>query len=163
MHPRYLSCVATTCFYIAIKTVEDGRYIPSPQELVKLSQCGGNGADLSRMERIILEKLQWQLNAVTSLTFLRYFSEVLANKCIQFKDHDVLIAMIAKLEVLMCQVEFARYRAETLALALLSCVMQEMNLLANPEYFNTILELQCYCQVSFMSLLEITCCIENEL
>ena len=148
VHPKYLSCIATSCFYIAVKIVEDGLYIPGPAELVKLSQCGGTAQDLLRMERLILEKLQWQLNAVTPLTFLRYFSEVLASKCPLFEEHPVLIAMIAKLEVLTCQFEFARYRAETLALALLSCVMQDMDLLANPEFINTVLELQCYCQVS---------------
>lgn len=154
MHPRYLSCVATACFYIAIKTVEDRRYIPAPHELVKLSQCGGTATDLQRMERIILEKLEWQLNAVTPVTFLRHFSEVIGSKSAQFKDHSVLIAMIAKLEVLMCQHEFASYRAETLALALLSCIMQEMNLLANPDFINTVLELQLYCQIPDVEFLQ---------
>ncbi len=87
------------------------QFIPSAAELVKLSQCGGADTDLLRMERLVLEKLQYEVPAsVTPLTFLQSFCEVLASKEPKFEDTGVLNAMIAKLEVLMCQFHFAKYR-----------------------------------------------------
>lgn len=86
------------------------QYLPSPQELVKLSQCGGTAQDLLRMERLILEKIQYQVQSINSLTFLQYFSEVLACKDPRFDDHGFICRLIAKLEVLQCQFEFAKYK-----------------------------------------------------
>ena len=106
-HPKYLSCIATCCFYIAVRTIETSNvFIPNATELIKLSQCGGTGADLSRMERLILEKLQWQLNAITPLTFLRLFYETLGIK----SQENAITSLIAKLEVLVCQFEFTKFR-----------------------------------------------------
>jgi hypothetical protein len=154
-HPKYLSCIAVACFYIAIKTQEEGVFIPSASELVKLSQCGGTAADLLRMERLVLEKLQYDVPAsVTPLTFLRYFCEVLASKVPKFEDPGVLNAMIAKLEVLVCQFDFAKYRAETLALSLLSCILQDMDLLGDNDLVTTLVELQDFCQISDYEFLQ---------
>jgi len=109
-HPRYLSCIATSCFYIAAKVQEENGIIPSAADLVKLSQCGGTPDDLRRMERLILDKLHWELNSVTPLTFLRYFYEVFADKDPMVADPLVFGSLIAKLEVLMCQFQFTKYR-----------------------------------------------------
>lgn len=108
-HPRYLSCIATCCFYIAAKTQEDV-FIPDATELVKLSQCGGTVSDLIRMESLILDKLSWELNAVTPLTFLQLFYDVLAVHEPKMADQTVLNSVIRKLEVIMCQFEFTQYR-----------------------------------------------------
>ena len=117
-HPRYLSCIATCCFHIAALTQESREhvFIPSPAELVKLSQCGGTDADLQRMENLIGEKLQWELDAITPLTFLQYFYEMFVLKEEEeVADPSVLNSLIAKLQVLMCQYRFAYYRV--------SCIM----------------------------------------
>lgn len=151
MQPQYLSCFAVACFYIAIKAQEEwaGAYIPSPEELVKLSQCGGGVNDLMRMEQQILLTLQWQVeNAVTPLTFLQLFVQVLGSKAPSLEQPGRLASLISKLEVLMCQSEFAKFRGETLALALLTCVMQDMDLLGDLDLVTTIIELQYYCQVT---------------
>ena len=112
-HPRYLSCIATSCFYIAAKVQEENGIIPSAADLVKLSQCGGTPDDLRRMERLILDKLHWELNSVTPLTFLRYFYEVFADKDPRVADPLVFSSLIARLEVLMCQFQFTKYRVSS--------------------------------------------------
>ena len=86
-------------------------FIPMPAELVKLSQCGGTPSDLYRMQNIILEKVDGQVEAVTPLTFLLLFHELFANsgdECLS--GPSLLNSLIAKLEVLLCQFEFAKYR-----------------------------------------------------
>jgi len=155
--PQYLSCMAVACFYIAVKSQEEwtGAYIPRPAELVKLSQCGGSACDLTRMEQQILQSFQWQVDsAVTPLTFLHLFVQVLGSKAASLEQPGLLASVIAKLEVLMCQSEFAKFRAETLALALLSCVMQDMDLLGDLDLVTIILELQYYCQITEYEFLQ---------
>ena len=113
-HPKYLSCIATCCFYIAAKTQEDDVFIPNATELVKLSQCGGTVSDLVRMEKLILDKLSWELNAVTPLTFLHLFYEVFAARDARMADQAIFNAIVGKLEVIMCQFEFTQYRVSKL-------------------------------------------------
>lgn len=155
-HPKYLSCIAACCFLISAKSFEANAFIPSATELVKLSQCGGTAADLLRMERLILDKLQWQVHpAATPLLFLQLFHTLLA-------DTDPRIASVghlpqtltSHLEVLLCQFDFTRYRADLLALALLSYKLQELNLFNSAEHFTPIVELQYYCQMNEAEFLE---------
>ena len=109
-HPKYLSCIATCCFYIAIRSAEaNSVFIPCAAELIKLSQCGGTSSELSRMELLILDKLQWQLDAITPLTFLQLFHEVLGIQ-LHLKEPNALNLLIGKLEVLMCNFEFTKFR-----------------------------------------------------
>ncbi|KAI0240598.1 Cyclin-G2 [Lamellibrachia satsuma] len=160
-HPRYLSCIAASCFYIAAKVQEENGIIPSAADLVKLSQCGGTPDDLRRMERLILDKLHWELNSVTPLTFLRYFYEVFADKDPRVADPLVFSSLIARLEVLMCQFQFTKYRAETLALTLISCVIQELDpsKQLSMDQFSAIVELQYYCQISDTEFLQCRCLV----
>lgn len=153
-HAKYLSCIATTCFYIAAKTQEDDMLIPGAVELCKLSQCGGQAADLLRMEHLILEKLQYDLTAVTPLTFLQYFYDLFASKAPQLEDNALRAMLVAKLEVLVCHASFMKYRSDTVALALLSCVLQDLNLLEDYDLYSTIIELQYYCQMSDCEFVE---------
>ena len=117
-HPRYLSCITTCCFHLAAQTQEEPVFrIPSLAELVKLSQCGGTDTDLQRMENLIGEKLQWELDAVTPLTFLQYFYEMLMLTEEEVDDDpSVLNSLIAKLQVLMCQYRFAYYKVNPSAI-----------------------------------------------
>ena len=72
---------------------------PSAGELVHISQCGGGAPDLLRMEAIILDKVGWELNAVTALTFLFIFYAMYEEKWPHLADTGLLGATIAKLEV----------------------------------------------------------------
>jgi cyclin G2 len=149
VHPRYLSCMATCCFYIAAHSQEEAVFIPSPAELVKLSQCAGSDTDLQRMEKLICEKLQWNMDdAITPLTFLQYFYDMYAMKGGKVADPSLLNSLVARLDVLMCQHQFCIYRAETLALALISLYMKEKKLIASGEQLSVEIELQYYCQIS---------------
>ena len=106
---RYLSCIATCCFYIAAKTQESPLVLPSASELIKLSQCGGSEQDLINMERCIIDKLDGQYNGVTPLSFLKLFYQLIVDQ----DDETLYNSLVSSLEVIMCHHEFIKYRVST--------------------------------------------------
>ncbi|KAM8971941.1 cyclin-I2 [Pelodytes ibericus] len=80
---KYLRCIAVTCLYLAAKTNEEDEIIPSAKNLAVQSACMCSSAEILRMERIILDKLQWDLYAATPMDFLstvRIYNSACYNK-----------------------------------------------------------------------------------
>ncbi|KAK7131552.1 hypothetical protein R3I94_016617 [Phoxinus phoxinus] len=71
--PKYLRCIAISCFFLAVKTSEEDERIPSLRELASSSKCGCSPSEILRMERIVLDKLNWDLHSTTALDFLYIF------------------------------------------------------------------------------------------
>lgn len=68
-----MACISIGCLHIAAKVVEQECNISSTHELIRISQSKFTVSDLSRMEKIISEKLNFQFKAVTALTFLHLY------------------------------------------------------------------------------------------
>ncbi|NXC63154.1 CCNI2 protein, partial [Aleadryas rufinucha] len=68
---EYLQCIAISWLVLAAKTNED-EVIPSVQTLVVQSRCKHSPAEILRMEKIILDKLQWDLYTATPMDFLKH-------------------------------------------------------------------------------------------
>ena len=49
--------------------------VPGVSEIVEKSDCGCTRGELLRMEKVILDKLQWDLKRVTALDFLHIVSQ----------------------------------------------------------------------------------------
>ncbi|XP_070552917.1 cyclin-G1-like isoform X2 [Ptychodera flava] len=121
--PHHMACVSVSCYHIAMKsTVREQDVVPT-SDLIRISQAGCTVSDLHRMQRIILEKLNWNLDAPTPLTFLHmFYTLALAHGYLPIKDGDLRFQSLTwKLEACVCHKAFTIFKASTLALSLLSC------------------------------------------
>ncbi|KAJ8402126.1 hypothetical protein AAFF_G00373610 [Aldrovandia affinis] len=82
--PKYLRCIAIACFFLAAKTNEEDERIPALRDLARTSSCGCSPSEILRMERIVLDKLNWDLHTATPLEFLQIFHAMVLSCKSQF-------------------------------------------------------------------------------
>lgn len=63
--------MALTCLHIAAKVTEEDEVVPHVADLVTQSCANCSTDDIVRMERLILNKLEWNVNLATPLHFLQ--------------------------------------------------------------------------------------------
>jgi len=120
VHPKFLSSVSSCCLYIAAKASEPPVLASSLHELLLLGQCGGSLADLLYTEQLIVELLGARViesaASCSPLAFLRMFHDILlvdvadSGGCVPALDLSLLVS---KLEVIVCQFDFTRFRVST--------------------------------------------------
>lgn len=77
--PKYLKCIAFTSLILAAKLNEEDEVIGSVKDLVVQSGCNFSTAEILRMERIILDKLHWDLYTATPVDFIHIFHALLVS------------------------------------------------------------------------------------
>jgi len=150
---KYLKCIAITSYFLAIKMLEEDENIPPLEELVKVSECGCTESDVRRMERIIVTKLQWDLQNPTALTFLQLLHSLIfqhhANMMHNMAPSQHLQIMMTKLEDCLCIYKFTQFKGSVLSLALLSDELESLS----PSWLAIIINVQKVAQIDYGELI----------
>uniref|UniRef100_A0A098LZG3 Cyclin-I n=1 Tax=Hypsiglena sp. JMG-2014 TaxID=1550645 RepID=A0A098LZG3_9SAUR len=142
--PKYLNCIAISCFFLATKTIEEDEKIPVLKILARESFCGCSPAEIRRMEKIILDKLNWDLHTATPLDFLHIFHAVALSTRPQLLtslpkvNPSQHVALLTKhlLHCLACY-QLLQFKGSMLALAIVSLEVEKLI----PDWLALIIEL----------------------
>ncbi|XP_049589852.1 cyclin-G1 [Syngnathus scovelli] len=119
IQPKHLSCVGLCCFYIAVKSSEENN-IPLANDLIRISQNRFTVSDMMRMEKIIMEKLNWKVKAPTALRFLRLFHSYVQEQLGADSEKKLSLERLeAQLKACHCSFVFSKMKPSLLAIALL--------------------------------------------
>lgn len=132
---KYMCCVAVCCLYIAAKTLEETENIPSTPELVKKSQCGCSFAEITRMEMVILNKLNWDVRHPSAVDFLHtlhavlkmHYPHLLSGPAATMPSEQLWLSHLMR-KMLRCLTSYSLlvFRPSTLALAILSLELETL-------------------------------------
>lgn len=162
--PKHLSCIAISSFHLAASqwvervkltsssdaSSSSNLQVPEPQDLVMISQCKCTAGDISRMEKIVEEKLGClpQEEPVTPTTFLSLYHALLSTTSLPLPLQPDLLTLSCKLETICCDANYAAFPASQLALALLFVEMKGCHQQSNDTMVsNILLELKQLLQV----------------
>ncbi|KAK6322872.1 hypothetical protein J4Q44_G00076640 [Coregonus suidteri] len=126
VQPKHLACISISCLHIAAKAVEEECNLSSTNELIRISQCKFTVSDLTRMEKIISEKLNFQLKAITALTFLHLYHRITLSHTSDRKEALNLDTLEAQLKACLCRITFSKAKPSVLALSLLRQELEAM-------------------------------------
>jgi hypothetical protein len=142
---KYLQCVGVTCLYIAAKTLEEDENIPPTPDLVRKSRCGCSFAEITRMEVVILSKLNWDILMPSAVDFLNMIHVVLIKRyphllCNQtnLRPSAYISCIMPKLIRCLTWHSLLRYKPSTIALTLISLELEQIT----PGWLRLILALQ---------------------
>ncbi|XP_036069674.1 cyclin-G2 isoform X2 [Oryzias melastigma] len=77
---KHVPCIGVCCLHMAAKMMEEEADVSPTHELIRISQSKFTVSDLSRMEKIISEKLCLDPKAVTALTFLQLYHAAISTQ-----------------------------------------------------------------------------------
>ncbi|XP_048965125.1 cyclin-G1 isoform X2 [Canis lupus dingo] len=125
MKPKHLGCVGLSCFYLAVKSIEEERNVPLATDLIRISQYRFTVSDLMRMEKIVLEKVCWKVKATTAFQFLQlYYSLIQENLPIERKNSLNFERLEAQLKACHCRIIFSKAKPSVLALSIIALEIQ---------------------------------------
>ncbi|KAI4873902.1 hypothetical protein NFI96_026155 [Prochilodus magdalenae] len=145
VQPKHLACISIGCLHIAAKVVEAECDVSSTHELIRIGQCKFTVSDLSRMEKIISEKLNFQFKAVTALTFLHLYHAIALSHTSHRKEILNLDKLEAQLKACLCRIVFSKAKPSVLALSLL---MQEIEALQCADLLEIAKRIQRHLRIS---------------
>lgn len=133
IHGKYLKCAAASCIYISSKILEEKESVHTLDNFLLMNRSKFTASDIVRMERIILDKIGWELLArPTSATFLEiYFNLLCANHFDKVFGSDSLAysiyrSLASQLEMTYCEPSLQSFVGSVKALSLLSCTLEKI-------------------------------------
>lgn len=132
VHGKYLACATLASYYIALKLVEEEEFVPGLSNFIIMTGNKFTCSDITRMERIILEKSNWKLNHNTICSFLElFFSLICARHFKTLFGSDTLAYNIYKnlanqAQQSLLSVNLLQFKASVQSLALLSCTLEKI-------------------------------------
>jgi len=133
IHGKYLKCAAASSIYIASKILEEKESVQALETFLQMNRSKFTASDIVRMERIILDKIGWELLArPTSATFLEiYFNLLCANHFEKVFGSDSLAysiyrSLASQLEMTYCEPSLQHFPGSVKALSLLSCTLEKI-------------------------------------
>ncbi|KAF7657160.1 hypothetical protein LDENG_00031300 [Lucifuga dentata] len=154
--PKYLRCIAITCYFLSAKTCEEDECVPSLKDLVGSSGCGCSASEILRMERIILDKLNWDLHTATPLDFLHIFHAMASSCRSRFLESALgknrsqhLAGITQQLYLCLADHTLSQLRGSMLALALVTLELES----CCPDWLPLTIELLSKAQMSSSELI----------
>ncbi|XP_044767640.1 LOW QUALITY PROTEIN: cyclin-G1-like [Neomonachus schauinslandi] len=125
VQPKYLECVGLSCFYLAVKSIEEERNVQLTTDLIQINQYRVKVSDLMRMEKIVLEKMCWEVKATTAFQFLQlYYSLIQENLPIKRRNSLNFERLEAQLKACHCRIIFSKAKPSVLALSIIALEIQ---------------------------------------
>ncbi|XP_041586227.1 LOW QUALITY PROTEIN: cyclin-G1-like [Vulpes lagopus] len=125
VQPKHLGCVGLSCFYLAVKSIEEERNVPLATDLIRISQYRFTVSDLMRMEKIVSEKVCWKVKATTPFQFLQlYYSLIQENLPTERKNSLNFERLEAQLKACHCRIIFSKAKPSVLALSIIALEIQ---------------------------------------
>lgn len=131
VQPKHLPCIGVCCLHIAATMTEDENNVTPTHELIRISQSKFTVSDLSRMERIILEKLGVEHRTVTAFTFLHLYYSAFSSICAERVDIPSFERLEAQLKACLCRLVFSKAKPSVLALSLITLEFEDLQSIAS--------------------------------
>ncbi|KAL4659740.1 cyclin-I-like [Arapaima gigas] len=154
--PKYLKCIAITSLILAGKISEEDDVTASVKDLVVLSGSKFSTAEIIRMERIILDKLHWDLHTATPVDFIHIFHALVTPglPCLPgWRGHAEPLfhtpLWIRQVQHCMACHQLLQFKGSTLALAIITLELERFT----PDWFSVLTDLLKRAQVQSRELI----------